>query len=211
MSSEWRSGAGLVSALGCGRRGGAHQLLTWYPRTPLFFAFTSPAPDLLTNSAVVAPSLRSLKLRYDAGLKAKELLLKSNYKLVMTVCKSFVGKGPHIQDLVSEGVKGLLKGVEKYDATKGFRFGTYAHWWIRQAVSRSLAETGRAVRCVVVYRMYGGRWGLTLAGDQCGSAIFEVHCAGAGLKLRAHLLCATFMACARSSRCVVQRPSHCAL
>ncbi|PNW85616.1 hypothetical protein CHLRE_03g194950v5 [Chlamydomonas reinhardtii] len=97
-------------------------------------------------AAAVAMDVESLKLRYDAGLKAKELLLKSNYKLVMTVCKSFVGKGPHIQDLVSEGVKGLLKGVEKYDATKGFRFGTYAHWWIRQAVSRSLAETGRAVR-----------------------------------------------------------------
>ncbi|KAG2433524.1 hypothetical protein HYH02_012642 [Chlamydomonas schloesseri] len=97
-------------------------------------------------AAAVGMDVESFKLRYDAGLKAKELLLKSNYKLVMTVCKKFVGKGPHIQDLVSEGVKGLLKGVEKYDASKGFRFGTYAHWWIRQAVSRSLAETGRAVR-----------------------------------------------------------------
>ncbi|KAG2442330.1 hypothetical protein HXX76_002416 [Chlamydomonas incerta] len=97
-------------------------------------------------AAAVAMDVESFKLRYDAGLKAKELLLKTNYKLVMTVCKKFLGKGPHIQDLVSEGVKGLLKCVEKYDASKGFRFGTYAHWWIRQAVSRSMAETGRAVR-----------------------------------------------------------------
>ncbi len=73
-------------------------------------------------------------------------MLKSNYKLVMTVCKKYLNKGAQLQDLVSEGVKGLLRAVELYDSSKGFRFGTYAHWWIRQAVSRSMAETGRAVR-----------------------------------------------------------------
>ncbi len=92
---------------------------------------------------------RAYQARYAAGLKAKEMLLKSNYRLVMAVCKKYLGNaanGLQMQDLVSEGVKGLLRSVEKYDASKGFRFGTYAHWWIRQAVSRSLQETGRAVR-----------------------------------------------------------------
>ncbi|EFJ41698.1 hypothetical protein VOLCADRAFT_109400 [Volvox carteri f. nagariensis] len=100
-------------------------------------------------AAAVGMDVMAYNMRYDAGLKAKELLLKSNYRLVMTVCKRYIGKGMHLQDLVSEGVKGLLRGVEMYDASRGFRFGTYAHWWIRQAVSRSMAETGRAVRLPV--------------------------------------------------------------
>ncbi|GLC38625.1 hypothetical protein PLESTB_000453700 [Pleodorina starrii] len=100
-------------------------------------------------AAAVGMDAMTFNARYDAGLKAKELLLKSNYRLVMTVCKRYMGKGMHLQDLVSEGVKGLLRGVEMYDASRGFRFGTYAQWWIRQAVSRSMAETGRAVRLPV--------------------------------------------------------------
>lgn len=102
------------------------------------------------------PPRSSYQARYAAGLKAKEMLLKSNYRLVMAVCKKYIGNagnGLQMQDLVSEGVKGLLRSVEKYDASKGFRFGTYAHWWIRQAVSRSLQETGRAVRCGVATGM----------------------------------------------------------
>lgn len=90
--------------------------------------------------------LRTYKARYDAGLKARELLLKSNYRLVMTVCRKYMGKGMQVQDLVSEGVKGLMRAAQSYDPNRGFRFGTYAHWWIRQAVSRSMAVTGRAVR-----------------------------------------------------------------
>ncbi|KXZ44288.1 hypothetical protein GPECTOR_70g519 [Gonium pectorale] len=103
-------------------------------------------PAVEEVAAALGMDVRSYNMRYDAGLKAKEVLLKANYRLVMTVCKKFVNKGAQLQDLVSEGVKGLLRGVEMYDASKGFRFGTYAHWWIRQAVSRSLAETGRPVR-----------------------------------------------------------------
>ncbi|KAG2483834.1 hypothetical protein HYH03_017357 [Edaphochlamys debaryana] len=106
-------------------------------------------PNVEEVAAAVGMDVPSYNARYDAGLKAKELLLKSNYKLVMTVCKKYIGKGAQLQDLLSEGVKGLLRSVEKYDASKGFRFGTYAHWWIRQAISRSLAETGRAVRLPV--------------------------------------------------------------
>lgn len=93
------------------------------------------------------PHPRSFDARYEAGLQAKELLLKTNYKLVMAVCKPYIGKGHSLQDLISEGLRGLLRGVEKFDTSKGFRFSTYAHWWIRQAVSRSMAEQGRIVRC----------------------------------------------------------------
>ncbi|GFR40814.1 hypothetical protein Agub_g1434 [Astrephomene gubernaculifera] len=100
-------------------------------------------------AAAVGMDARSYLHRYDAGLRAKEVLLKSNYRLVMTVCRKHLRPGMQLQDLVSEGVRGLLRGVEMFDVSKGFRFGTYAHWWIRQAITRSMAVTGRAVRLPV--------------------------------------------------------------
>ena len=84
--------------------------------------------------------------RLEAGQEAKAMMLKANYRLVISICKRYQNKGIALQDLIAEGVQGLLKGVEKFDPSKGFRFSTYAHWWIRQAVTRSLSDQGRTVR-----------------------------------------------------------------
>ncbi|MEW5301768.1 MAG: hypothetical protein WDW36_004606 [Sanguina aurantia] len=92
---------------------------------------------------------RDLALRRAAGERAKQMMLQSNYRLVMSVCKKYQFKGNHMHDLIAEGIHGLLKGVEKFDPSKGFRFSTYAHWWIRQAITRSLADQGRMVRLPV--------------------------------------------------------------
>lgn len=86
--------------------------------------------------------------RLFAGREAKAKMLQSNHRLVLSICSKYNnrGLGVSLQDLVTEGIQGLLKGVEKFDPTKGFKFSTYAHWWIRQAVSRSLSDQSRPVR-----------------------------------------------------------------
>jgi RNA polymerase primary sigma factor len=75
-------------------------------------------------------------------------MLQSNHRLVLSICSKYTNKGHGVstQDLVTEGIQGLLKGVEKFDPSKGFKFSTYAHWWIRQAVTRAISEQSRAVR-----------------------------------------------------------------
>uniref|UniRef100_A0A7R9YYM0 RNA polymerase sigma-70 domain-containing protein n=1 Tax=Chlamydomonas euryale TaxID=1486919 RepID=A0A7R9YYM0_9CHLO len=89
---------------------------------------------------------RTFPARLTAGQAAKAMMLQANYRLVISVCKKYQNRGIALQDLITEGVQGLLRGVEKFDADKGFRFSTYAHWWIRQAVTRSLSDQGRTVR-----------------------------------------------------------------
>lgn len=78
-----------------------------------------------------------------------QVMIKANYKLVVSICRKYQGHGMNMGDLINEGIAGLVKGVERFEPAKGFKFSTYAHWWIRQSVSRSLADQGRLVRCVV--------------------------------------------------------------
>lgn len=80
------------------------------------------------------------------GNKARETLIKSNLRLVISIAKKYVGQGVLFMDLVQEGCLGLLKAVEKYDYRRGFKFSTYATWWIRQAIIRSIANTSRTIR-----------------------------------------------------------------
>ncbi|CAM5591442.1 RNA polymerase principal sigma factor HrdD [Streptomyces spiroverticillatus] len=94
-------------------------------------------------------SREELEALYEAGERAKDLFIRSNLRLVVAVARRYPRSGLPLLDLIQEGNAGLVRAVEKFDYAKGFKFSTYATWWIRQAITRSIADQSRTIRLPV--------------------------------------------------------------
>ncbi|WCJ27682.1 RNA polymerase sigma factor sigB [Euphorbia peplus] len=103
-------------------------------------------PTFIQWAAAAGIDQRTLRKRLNYGRLCKDKMIKSNIRLVISIAKNYQGAGMNLQDLVQEGCRGLVRGAEKFDATKGFKFSTYAHWWIKQAVRKSLSDQSRTIR-----------------------------------------------------------------
>jgi len=109
----------------------------------------SARTELLQLSGPAAATRRRLELQVQDGVLAREHLIKANTRLVVSIAKRYMGHGVSFLDLIQEGNLGLIKAVEKYDYHRGFRFSTYATWWIRQTITRAIADQARTIRVPV--------------------------------------------------------------
>jgi len=140
------------------KRGGTQDSVTWFLtsicREPLLTASeeielgnqVQKMMKLLDQEGVISSEeTRALKL----GKRSKERMMRANLRLVVSVAKKYQGKGLDLQDLIQEGTLGLERAVEKFDPTRGYKFSTYAFWWIRQSMTRAIATQGRVIRLPV--------------------------------------------------------------
>jgi len=106
-------------------------------------------PDTKEWAALVEMPLVKFRRRLMLGRRAKEKMVQSNLRLVVSIAKKYMNRGLSFQDLIQEGSLGLIRAAEKFDHEKGYKFSTYATWWIRQAITRAIADQSRTIRLPV--------------------------------------------------------------
>jgi RNA polymerase sigma factor (sigma-70 family) len=109
----------------------------------------SRAMERLASEPLTEPERTALQAEVAGGEAARQRLIEANLRLVVSVARRYLGRGLPLGDLIQEGNLGLFRAVDKYDPDRGFRFSTYAYWWIRQAISRAVADQARTVRLPV--------------------------------------------------------------
>ncbi|HRZ39662.1 MAG TPA: RNA polymerase sigma factor RpoD [Candidatus Omnitrophota bacterium] len=105
--------------------------------------------DLVQPAKVIKEQLNDIRMRRSNFNKAKKLLVEANLRLVVSIAKKYINRGLSFLDLIQEGNMGLIRAVEKFEYQRGYKFSTYATWWIRQAITRSIADQARTIRIPV--------------------------------------------------------------